>query len=91
MEELKKALFALHGLDVEKIFLKKGNPLKEKMIIEELQADVFPEADNYNSYDPHDIASVIKVETSRVLFVQFWFFNFLDCEGMVCKATGSHF
>ena len=48
-------------MDVEGIFREKGNILKQRIIEEELRADTFPLNNDYSSYDPHDIANIIKV------------------------------
>lgn len=65
LEELKRALLDSNGLDAEDIFRKKGNKLKEKVIVEELQAGTFFE-DGPSLYDPHDIANVILEFYSRL-------------------------
>lgn len=66
LEELKRGLFDARGLDAEDVFKKKGNKLKEKLIAEELQAEIFPENDDISQYDPHDIANVILEWFSRL-------------------------
>jgi hypothetical protein len=65
LEQLKKVLYGVNGVDVEGIFQKKGNPVRERVIAEELQSDSFPE-DDISSYDPHDVAGVIKEWFSRL-------------------------
>ena len=59
MEDLKRVLFDINGLDSEDIFQKKGNKLNEKAIAEELQAENFPDNGDSSRYNPHDIANVI--------------------------------
>jgi len=58
--QLQTALLAVRGLDVEGIFSVKANEMRMHEIEEQLTAETFPEKEDYSTYDPHDLAGVIK-------------------------------